>query len=331
MRYPARILLGCVLTTLPGCIYIPKHQSYDVTIDAVVQNIKCELRDAWWDFTTGGDPRFDWQGNYAATIKLDVKIKETNTATTDASLLNPLSSGGVATVALDGSVVGEATRMESMTFNANMLKEDQMVTGSRKIVLRQNKNNSSRNVTTILEKQTTLISLRQAKDCGDHFVERQDGRMLGGDLGILDYFERVQLAKQAASFDQKNGIGPTKLTYDVDFVITGSAGVAPKFSMLPFNHKTAGAGFKLSGKRENNHSLSLSLTPISAYNGDIDVSATYSQGGGEFAGYAPSVGENIPTVTESTVTTGIPKDNEIQNEFLIQRQILENLDSRLTQ
>ena len=111
-----------------------------------------------------------------------------------------------------------------------------------------------------VEYQSAVASAR----CGQSATVAANGG-IEGDLGIRDWVESLQMAIR------KNYINPTKLSYNVEFVVDKSGSLVPKFSALPIRTAILDIGPKLLGNKKHTHTLTLVLTPTQADAGPLEV------------------------------------------------------------
>jgi hypothetical protein len=195
---------------ISGCTTLPSFPDNELETARVVQNIKCEFREAVIEIDHDGQ----WLKNWNAGFILTLFINHKGGLTTDATLLHPLTPG-LFTLPFVASVAGETKRTEKINF---------------------------------LEK---IRNLRQEQK-----FECPEGKksLLAGKIGILDLLKRAKKSVTEAD------IVPTQLDYTLEFVITESGNLAPKFTMIPIgNINTLSAGVKWEGSRGNSHTLNITL------------------------------------------------------------------------
>lgn len=77
---------------------------------------------------------------------------------------------------------------------------------------------------------------------------------LNGNLRIVTWLQKFQ------DVINSTDIIPTKLTYTVEFVVTASGNLAPKFTLLPIGSSTAEISPTLGGKKQRTNKMTLVLT-----------------------------------------------------------------------
>ncbi len=90
----------------------------------------------------------------------------------------------------------------------------------------------------------------------DHTNNHSANSALQGNLGIFDWLSGIE------SMRADTGIVPASMTYEVSFVVTNSAGLGPKLSLLPIGASKLGIGASASGKRISDNKLTLIFSEI---------------------------------------------------------------------
>lgn len=222
--------LSSSCTTLPT----PDH---DDNVDnpssvAVVRTIKCQLGNAFQEAKSHSKIfGYDWLQNWQAAFSLTFKESNTNSQTGSLNAGIPFHFGGDAPLGTTVSTVQKGVRTGTSEF---------------------------------------IINLGDlSADAGRSACE-QENRIsppLEGDLLFREEFQRLNKLAEAVML-KKNSEGNRKIpirshSYTLEFEITRSHGVNPKFALVPIGTTTIGGGVNLHWKRIAYYKMIVSLAPKS--------------------------------------------------------------------
>jgi len=344
MKLNSRVLLCAGLVAISGCVGVPNLSYFNVPVHDVVLNIKCELRDAFWDFSQF-DPdayptmrqrnaaigrikrRFSSLKNLSASVDLNLQVLQTDTAAGNAAVTFPLMPAGVAVLTANGSTSGAATRSETLVFDETLTDKRRWLKGAAvyESVEKGRSRDKSERFVRVKEKQRSVTSLKYTTLCDDHHRYKNMNRLLAGRLGIEDFFRRVDETNRRA------GVSARGLSYNVKFVVVASSDIGPSFSMIPLSKDMFGGGATLTSKRDDTHDLTIGFSALEPYSATIPVTAVVI--GAEQPGMAFDTRKTVPDrgidrVYRRDTGPAIPSINQRQNDLIIQREILRSINPR---
>ncbi|WP_337659894.1 hypothetical protein [Anderseniella sp. Alg231-50] len=324
-----------------GCATVPQVSRFDVHIADVVENVRCELRDAMWDLhgfehinnlkDSSQNVEFknlearysSWFKNQTATIVLTAKVVQTDAASADGAFGFSLLTAGLATLSLDGGHSTKASRTETFTFDETLSDQDWKA-GLVSLV------STGRGRPTVTNNYSIRRSLKFTDKCDNYPSQWTGNGLLGGKLGIQDFLARIDRTVSTSG----EQIVARDLVYTVDFVIASNSSVGPKFKMIPIGSDDFGGGFSLKSSREDTHTMKVSFSPLVKRKNLLPVEATSDLGRplSPAAQRKSATGARPKTRrTRRIPEYGIPLENQRKNDELINRELLRDLTPELRQ
>jgi hypothetical protein len=208
---------GCVaLSVLAGCATLPPYPDDAVSTAEIVRHIKCELREAVWS-----KPGHEWLNTWNAALVLSLEVFHNGEVGADTAVVLPLGHGGSFLPNLTGTLSGQATRTERISFNESL---------------------------SALRRDPTLR-------CEERDTERY-GR-LGGRLGIADLFERAGRTRKVANL---TGLTQLDYNLDF-IIKSNAGLAPRFLVVPIGHDRTIGGGVKLAGSNSDSQTLKLTLVP----------------------------------------------------------------------
>ncbi len=357
-------MISSVSVFLAGCATVPRVSVFDLPVSEAVLNIRCEIRNAVWDYSEFNrhryptdmareaaikrlaSPRFskEWFENMAATIDLTLKVEQTDAAKADGSFTFPLPAApGVAKLAINGGHSSKATRTEVFNFAETLSEFPIWKSGGIKLVrepilqgdyVKQGTPMPRKGEKPIKSMQVKTVykrglvgnpSLKFQEICDDYDQRPSENRLLTGNLGVRDFLQGLEQTYQ------RTKVIPKGLSYSVEFVITANSDIGPSFNLIPIMPETFSGGFKLDSKRGDTHTMKITFAKLQGYNNLISIAGVhdFSTGSSVQAEFMPSTKSGVSS-DPPVIVQGIPEANRRINRAISNRIILDQLDPTLT-
>lgn len=108
----AKSFLACLsVSLLTGCITLPEFSEDEISTALVIQNIKCEFRDAVLEV----DPKGEFFKNWNSIFNLTLGVNQKGSVTADGSLTHPIVPT-IFTLPFGATLTGDAQRTEKIEF-----------------------------------------------------------------------------------------------------------------------------------------------------------------------------------------------------------------------
>lgn len=214
-----------VFLALNGCTSVPDlPEQYSVSVSDVVDNIRCELRDASHNHTMMTTGK-----GWTAAVDLELYVTANAGFDASASLTNPVRSTGVenqVVVSIGGGHSAKAERTANFSFAVNMLDPSKI-------------------------------------HC-DASVPADAHHLLRGNLGIDNWIGVLAMTfaqSKAGKEKRETALTPIKSGYTVEFTITTKGSLGPSIEAIGIGASQARAGLILSGDRGERHKMTIAFTP----------------------------------------------------------------------
>lgn len=249
-----RVFIGMACVALSSCAVVPELPPEEqVKIADIVRTVKCELHDAVVQSlknkserpSSGADFSFK---DWVAGVQLTMKVQEGAGASADMAFVVPIHLGTF-TIGFNGGVAGKATATSQFFF-------------------------------------ATSLNEVKSYPCGAPTGERA-GMTLTGDLGLKEWVARVVDAINTSGL--KNSEFPdeksARIGYRVDFVLTVSGGVTPKFSIVRLDKHQQSGSANGSASHENTNTLEIVMVPKSFDAGEGKSGRSRNKSEGRIGGF----------------------------------------------